>query len=333
MFILIIFTTLFFPTRNPYLSCRYGFYLTSNSPPLRFMSMPNARSNQHVVKVLNPEAIPDWEERRKLWLQLRQVYVQVPGLRGGASMGLKKNREVVDDISRADVVWQHPRVTSRACSTALGGGDREGTAAISSGQNRHDLLERKEYAVAAELETELGLGAHAFVLGGSLNGSADGGAGSIGGGRRVTEDIAANMSPNCGLADMTVGELLQSIPDYSNPSSLNVSLGMSGNDSLNRDGATAPSQAGLVPWMTVRPSGEISGTPLLTLPVLIGVSRQLRNQEEVAGAHALDEGAGVSSQQQNATADSHPRATPTGRYNDSRCFHQNMVPYLCVCLY
>ena len=137
------------------------------------------------------------------------------------------------------------------------------------------------------------------------------------------------LSPSCGLADIPA-DLLQSYPAYSNPSSLNVSLNMSGDDSLNlNQGANAPSQAtGPVRWMTVQPNAEVSGRPLLTLPVLMEASRKLHHLDGVTSQVANAPGDARASHQQGAAANGGAQiGMLTLSYEQTRPNHRHKYTY------
>ena len=237
--------------------------------------------------------------------------MQVPGLQrlSSSSTGVKRNREGLEVMDGGDV-QRHHRKADRGDRAALSSGDREEAAARARSQLKQSLMKNSKAdlnAMAAEFGDEMGLGARAFVLDErSMMRDGELVAGSLSNGGRMIGDATTVLSPNCGLADIPA-DLLQSYPAYSNPSSLNVSLNMSGDDSLNlnQGGANAPSQAtGPVRWMTVQPNAEVSGRPLLTLPVLMEASRKLHRLDGMTSQGSNVPGDARASHQQGAAANS-----------------------------
>ncbi|GAX73070.1 hypothetical protein CEUSTIGMA_g523.t1 [Chlamydomonas eustigma] len=62
----------------------YGFYLASNNPPQKFMTLPRGKFEQCAIEPLNVESAEAWNEQRMLWLQHWHQHVQAPGVQAGA---------------------------------------------------------------------------------------------------------------------------------------------------------------------------------------------------------------------------------------------------------
>ena len=151
----------------------YGLYLNSGRPPLRFMSMPSAKNGGICTVVqLQPELIPDWPERTTLWMQLRPVYVQVPGSQAEATAACMRKEQAAaaadgdeDGAARKRARSQQGGgVDSRTCSSVRSGAVANGLAeekrgGFSSGPPSH--MDAKAVSLDAEtreLEAELGIG-------------------------------------------------------------------------------------------------------------------------------------------------------------------------------
>ena len=174
----------------------YGWYLAANRPPTKVMSMPRGSSRGgFTVQQLQPESIPDWEERRLLWVQLKQMYVQVPGVQAASTAACMAR------LRREQAGGGGPRQQAarpeRGRTSGTGSGIRSQSGGARAGQGGSADAEATLCAAALALEAELGLGPRPY------------GAGTAAAGAESADVFLRTLS---------------------NPSSMNVSLNISGHD-------------------------------------------------------------------------------------------------------